>query len=245
MTALAEKLRAAGVRSAEDELGVLVGEARDAAPRDYAGQRDFLWGDGRFWKIAPVLFEKHKDFLVGPLLREKAGRGQWSYDFPQTVAPPANPKPGNGGQDAHDDQLILAAARASHAGGGDQGCNDAQTRLVAPARARSTPADLGALKKSVQKCVFDTFRITERNGEKTAIGDIPPSRYPALLGHLGKRSWVATREYNLIYLLDQHKPATYPLGAMTRDIFDEKQMLKFVAMATDMATPKLPEEARV
>ncbi len=242
MSVLKEALKRKGVKSSNEIFEDLCREAMKQWPKNFQEQVDYVWYHSRLPHA--TVFENHRNTLVGPKLRELAGRDQRAGGIQETHVPPATIKPGNGGRALYEGQNHAAAAQAPHAGGDDHSKNDAHDVTVVPARARSTAADLGALKESVQKCVFDTFRITERNGEKTAIGDIPPSRYPALLGHLGKRSWVATREYNLIYLLDQHKPATYPLGAMTRDIFDEKQMLKFVAMATDMATPKLPEEAR-
>ena len=87
--------------------------------------------------------------------------------------------------------------------------------------------------------VFDTFGITERQGSKTSIGDIPLARYGRLIKQLGKSAWVRHREYMAIYLLNESKPAHYPSGALTRDIFDEAMVNKVVKQATELALPKV------
>ncbi len=85
--------------------------------------------------------------------------------------------------------------------------------------------------------VLDSFRITMRQGSMEAVGDIRVSRYPSLLRQLGKRAWVSSREFNLIYLLNQKalKYSQMPDDHTTRDVFKASEVEDMIEAASALA----------
>ena len=111
--------------------------------------------------------------------------------------------------------------------------------VYAPAREPSAAA-VAAKGRAVLKAaetVMDSFRITMRQGSMEAVGDIRVSRYPALLRQLGKRAWVSSREFNLIYLLNKKasKFSQMPEGHTTRDVFKASEVEDMIEAASALA----------
>ena len=157
---------------------------------------------------------------------------------------PARQQNGDGaGLDHHSDEGQPSLARPSPQSreAGAIRCVPAGRILPAPAREPSAAAVAAkgrAVLMSAQS-VLDTFRITERQGSMTAIGDVKISSYGRLMRTLGKRSWVSSREYNLICLLkaEADKIAYIPEGFTARDIFDTKLVEEKIRMASQLAQP--------
>lgn len=152
---------------------------------------------------------------------EIEGKQTAAHQGPMIPRPASSPDRGSEGQNfgAHQGQNWRAPSREPNA---------AQRKAAA------------SVAKKVATTVLDTFSITERQGSKTPIGDVPVSSYGRLLATLGKRAWVSSREYNLIYLLktEADKQGHIPQGALTRDIFDVKSVEDKISTATDLALPR-------
>ncbi len=117
---------------------------------------------------------------------------------------------------------------------------------TAPSR-EPTATDIeaaGDVARQAARTVLDSFRITMRQGSKQAVGDIEVARYPGLLRQLGKRAWVSSREFNLIYLLNERaqKFAHVPAGHTTRDIFNADDVETMIGIATALALPITGQE---
>ncbi len=155
-----------------------------------------------------------------------SGKGQWkSADSGQfDDAQPRQQNGGGAGRGGFADNGQLEHARPSPTSKG-------------PSKAAIKAA--GYVAKKASQNVLDSFRITMRQGSMEAIGDIRISRYPALLRSLGKRTWVSSREFHLIYLLNMaaSKYPQLPAEHTTRDVFTAAEVAEMVKAAADLAAP--------
>ena len=148
--------------------------------------------------------------------------------------------------------------RASPCGGASLGRNDRpQTNngasqpmdeshdLIDRPTGPSTAMKAGAAKVALR--IADTFLITERQGSRTPIGDIPVHAYPRLINALGKRTWVSSREYNTICLLKGHADtqAHIPQEAKTRDVFSDTELTDIIRLAQSLATPQIEKNPEI
>lgn len=156
-----------------------------------------------------------------PPLREREGHSGIADKAPLGVPTPREPSHAQAGHKSNADKAVapLPAAR-----------EPSKTEVASMGRARLMAA----------RTVLDTFTITMRQGSKVPIGDIPVASYGRLLAAAGKRAWVSSREYNLLFLLKEAagKQAHIPQGALTRDVFGPDAVKEQIDTATALALPK-------
>lgn len=116
---------------------------------------------------------------------------------------------------------------------------------VMPAPREPSAADRRAMAMVARSIAGLHFEITLRQGSKMAIGDIYIESIGRLHHQVGRRTWVSSREYNLLTLLKAHaeNQAFTPPGAKVRDVLTDAEADKMIALATEMATPITAKEA--
>ncbi len=196
-------------------------------------------------------------------MNRTSGSGGQDRRDAQPVRAPASPAPngtgeGRGYDGAHelsappapvdktDDRGHLPAdtqrrdALPSIAKGADQSFVDAQTVPVRPSREptsvqRKAEAKVAEL---VATSVMDTFKITERQGTRTAIGDVPATEkaWLRIAARTGKGAWVSGRESEFATIMAAHmtKQVYIPPGSKTRDVVN-----------VDMAEAAIAESAKI
>lgn len=87
--------------------------------------------------------------------------------------------------------------------------------------------------------VLDRFKLTERNGAKTVIGDISIARLDSLGFYAAKREFVAGHERHLVALMRKEiaRFPHVPKEARVRDILDAETVERLIQEAKELAMP--------
>lgn len=243
MRKMAAALKTAGIAAPAEALEARARLILAETGMDYEAARDALWlAMLREPLLAMAALGIHDDprrrlldAVLSPVAEEmRAGRGAMEDQTPSSSLPPSPATDaGRNGQQTGDAHHEYAADRL--AGTGGQGESVTHQKSASP----PAPQDHVHASAVVAQSVLDTFRITERQGGKMAIGDLPVSAYARYIRSFGKRAWAFSREYTLVKLLavEAGKNAHIPEGALTRHIFSAEEMIGLIRTATELAQP--------
>lgn len=247
MTAISDAFIAAGFFGGS-RLGATVSRIWQEADGDRARASKALWNAlNADTEIREEAMQAFFDAMRGGGHIGAAQKGH-ATDAPAHTEQPGTGQTGNaqaGHRAASRSRLANAGKPASETGaveGLPKGhANSSPARE--PSRGAVTAAAMVARKAA--QTVLDTFHITERNGAKTAVGDIRLDRCGTLLRTLGKRAWVSEREYNLIYLLKREadKFPSLPTDGRVRDVFTAEQVAATIKAAADLTHGRIGAES--
>ncbi len=178
--------------------------------------------------------------IANDMNRTSAGGGQEIGDT-QNRAAPAAPATEREEEDRGISGAQLSSVPSSRPSRNEAGHPgpDAPSILARPVREPNQTERASALRaaKAVAESVYDTFKITDRQGSRLAVGDVLASRWASIAKHTGKRAWVGGRESELAIILDAYvsKQAHVPDDAKTRDIVPKDVLEAAIAEAAKVA----------
>lgn len=173
---------------------------------------------------------------AGHLARADDGQPSTARPSPQTSGGEGQ----NGRADEATRPLPSAAAASREAGANGRVPEGHSTRAPAREPTVSQRRAAKAVAKVEALTVLDRFKLTERNGAKTVIGDIRVDRLDSLGFYAGKRAFVAEHESKLTYLIKREieKFPHVPEDARVRDILDAKTVERLIEEAKELAGAK-------
>lgn len=166
-----------------------------------------------------------------------AEEGQIPCDAHAQPASSAPPNKDDRGQPQRETQVVSAPSSIASETGHVK-C-DAHQGTARPAREPTTVQHEtdARVAKLVAVSVMDTFKVTERQGTRTSIGDLPVRRLAQLARQVGKKAWVGGREAELLLICDAYvkKQARVPAEALVRDILSVDLVNAAIDKAAEIA----------
>ena len=154
---------------------------------------------------------------------------------------PDSPKRGaDGGQISGDAQSWPASTAPQQIANGEgHATRDAHTAIARPVREPSK-GQIAAAKRVGDKLatsIMDTFKITERQGSRIAVGDVKAHSWGRMAKSNAKSTWVRARETELCIIMSAfvNKQAHVPKDANTRDIVSADAMKSAIAESAKIA----------
>ncbi len=156
-------------------------------------------------------------------MNNSASGGHFAGDIHPGPAPDSPKSGADGGQSSRDAQTgVASTAPQPIANGEGLSPSDARAPAARPVREPSKGQREAAKRvgDKLATSVLDTFKITERQGGRTAVGDLRAHGLGPMWKQRSKRVWVGAREVELIRILDSliGKHAHVPQDALVRDV---------------------------
>ena len=162
-------------------------------------------------------------------MNNSASGGHFPGDTHPDPAPDSPKRGADGGHlssDAHPSPASTAPQPIANGEGQTPGGTHAET--ARPVREPSKGQIIAAKRAAVVQAgsVFDTFRITERQGSRVAVGDVKAHAWGRMARNNVKSTYVKAMETELCLIMAAYvdKQAHVPAGADTRDILSKEIM---------------------